>query len=162
MKTIEIELRLEEDKVKQRPRIGVAAIIINGDKILLGKRKNAHGEGTWSTPGGHLEFGESLEQCARREVLEETGLMLKNVRSGPYTNDIFVQEHKHYITIYMIADYVSGTPLVMEPEKCEQWQWFSWNALPKPLFLPLENLLMQEQDSRYPVVALQHLFQELS
>ena len=58
-------------------------------KILLGQRKNAHGEGTWAFPGGHLEFGESLEACAAREVLEETGLVLNDVRKYGFADDIF-------------------------------------------------------------------------
>ena len=49
------------------PRAGVGVVITRGDKVLLLPRKNVHGEGTWSTPGGHLEFGETLEACAVRE-----------------------------------------------------------------------------------------------
>lgn len=128
---------------KSRPQVGVAVFIIKNDQILLGKRKNAHGAGTWSTPGGHLEWGESLEACGVREVLEETGLVIANIRRGPYTNDIFEIEHKHYITVYMIADYVSGVPELLEPEKCDAWQWFSGSCLPEPLFFPLQNLLKQ-------------------
>ncbi|RLC15632.1 MAG: DNA mismatch repair protein MutT, partial [Deltaproteobacteria bacterium] len=55
-----------------RPLIGVAAIVIKDKKVLLGKRKNAHGAGTWAFPGGHLEYKESIEECAKREVFEET------------------------------------------------------------------------------------------
>jgi 8-oxo-dGTP diphosphatase len=130
----------------QRPKVGVGVIIIKEGKVLLGKRKNAHGSGTWSTPGGHLEFGESLEECAEREVLEETGLHIKNIRCGPFTNDIMVDEAKHYITIFMVTDYCSGNPEVLEPERCEMWQWFRWDALPQPLFLPIQNLLEQRYD----------------
>jgi 8-oxo-dGTP diphosphatase len=160
---------LEEDKKyrttpqhpRAHPRVGVAVFITNGNKILLGKRKNAHGDGSWATPGGHLEFGESLEQCARREVMEETGLTLQNIRRGPYTNDVFIDEHKHYITIYMIADYTMGLPRVMEPEKCEQWEWFAWNDLPQPLFLPIENLLKQEKEIPHTPLNVRDTFQHL-
>ena len=57
-------------------RVGVAVIIKHQNTILLGERIGAHGANTWATPGGHLEFGESVEQCAIREVFEETGLKL--------------------------------------------------------------------------------------
>jgi 8-oxo-dGTP diphosphatase len=128
----------------ERPKIGVGVIVIKDNKILLGKRKNAHGDGTWSFPGGHLEFGEMPEECAVRETLEETGINLKNLRRTIYTNDIFDKENKHYITLYVLAEYDSGTVRVMEPEKCERWEWFSWEELPRPLFLPIENLLKEK------------------
>ena len=123
------------------PRVGVAVILLKNNKVLLGKRKNAHGEGTWGFPGGHLEFNESIENCVVREVIEETGLKIKNIRIGTFTNDIFDKEGKHYITLFMLADYDSGKVTIMEPERMENWQWYSWDSLPKPLFLPIENLL---------------------
>lgn len=123
-----------------RPKIGVGVCVIKDGRVLMGKRLNAHGAGNWAFPGGHLEFGETLAQCAAREVAEETGLKITNVRRGPYTEDIFVAENKHYITIIILADYVSGTPHVLEPDKCQEWGWFDWNDLPQPLFLTFENL----------------------
>lgn len=109
--------------------------------VLLGKRRNSHGAGTWSFPGGHLELNESVVECARREVLEETGLRVKNIRQGPYTNDIFEREAKHYVTLFVVSDYDSGELTVREPDKCEEWKWFEWNRLPQPLFVPIQNLL---------------------
>lgn len=111
------------------------------NKVLLGKRKNAHGEGSWSFSGGHLEFNETWEDCAERETMEETGLRIKNIRFGTVTNDIFEAEDKHYITIFMLAAYTFGEARVMEPDKCEEWKWFNWNMLPRPLFIPIQNLL---------------------
>jgi len=110
----------------------------------MGRRINAHGDGTWNFPGGHLEFGESLEECAVREVEEETGIKISNIKKGPYTNDLFLDVNRHYITIYMIADWLSSEPKILEPNKCEEWSWFEWDSLPEPLFLPIENLLMQK------------------
>ncbi|MBT3419046.1 MAG: NUDIX domain-containing protein [Candidatus Magasanikbacteria bacterium] len=128
----------------QPPQVGIGVCIIKDNKILLGKRKNAHGEGDWCFPGGHLEFNESWEGCARRETKEETGIHIKNIRFVTATNDIFEKEKKHYITIYIMADYDVGEVQVMEPEKCETWDWFHWDALPSPLFLPIQNLLKQD------------------
>ncbi len=87
-----------------------------------------------------MEFNESWEDCARRETREETGITIKNIRFGAVTNDIFQQENKHYVTIFMLSDYDTGEVKIMEPEKCEQWGWFDWHNLPQPLFVPIRNL----------------------
>jgi len=131
-------------KYPMRPKVGVAVIVIKDSNVLLGKRINSHGSGTWQFPGGHLEFGEPIEDCAKRELFEETGLTIQNIRSGPYTNDIFKIEQKHYITLFVIADYDSGVLTVKEPKKCEKWEWFSWSQLPEPKFLPIQNLIKQK------------------
>lgn len=126
-----------------RPEVGIGVIVLRDQRILLGKRRNAHGAGDWSPPGGHLNFGETPENCAIREVREETGLTIENMRMGGVTNDIFESEQKHYLTLFMIADCPVGTPELLEPEKSEGWDWYDWTALPEPLFLPLRNLLQQ-------------------
>lgn len=128
-------------EAQRRPAVGVAAIVVRGETVLLGRRLASHGAGAWQFPGGHLEFGESVEECARREVLEETGLALASLRLGPYTNDVFTDAGRHYITLYVIATDSGGAAEVREPEKCAEWAWFRWDALPRPLFLPIENLL---------------------
>lgn len=127
--------------MEQRPRVGVGVFVRHNGKILLGKRRGSHGEGTWALPGGHLEFGEELEACVRREIREETNLEVTNVRFGTITNDVFEDGTRHYVTVYMVCDYAAGTLENMEPHKCEAWAWFGWDALPRPLFLPCENLL---------------------
>jgi 8-oxo-dGTP diphosphatase len=127
----------------KRPYIGVAVIVVRKGRVLLGKRKNTHGAGTWQFPGGHLEYGESIEACARRELMEETGLSIKALRVGPFTNDFFEEEKKHYVTLFVIADRTTGDPVVKEPDKCEGWDWFPWLQLPRPRFLPIVNLLKQ-------------------
>ena len=131
---------------KERPKVGIGIIVVKDNKILFLQRKNAHGEGTWSLPGGHLEFNESLEDCAKRETLEESGVVMKNIKFAGLTNDVFRAEGKHYITIFMISDWDSGEANIMEPEKCTNMGWFDWNNLPQPLFLPMQNLINQNYD----------------
>jgi len=126
-----------------RPGVGIGVIVVKEGKVLLGKRKNSHGAGCWSFPGGHLEMHEAWNECARREVLEETGLAIDNLKFVAATNDVFPEENKHFITLFILACYHSGILTNMEPEKCSEWDWFSWDNLPKPLFLPIENLLKQ-------------------
>ncbi|HLD81094.1 MAG TPA: NUDIX hydrolase [archaeon] len=122
------------------PKVGVGVIVVRDGKVLAGKRKNAHGDGAWSFPGGHLELNEGVEECAKREVFEETGARVKNLRQGPYTNDVFEKEGKHYVTLFVVADYDSGGVTAREPGKCGEWKWFKWDELPEPVFLPIKNL----------------------
>lgn len=131
---------------KNRPKVGLGVIILKENKVLLQKRKGSHGNGEWSFPGGHLEFFETFEECAKRETKEETDLEIKLTKEYPVavTNDFFRKENKHYITLYMEAEYVSGEPKILEPQKCDALDWFDWDNLPKPLFLPIKNLIKQE------------------
>ena len=122
-------------------RVGVAVIIKRAGKVLLGQRIGSHGANTWSFPGGHLEFFETVEETARREVLEETGLTIGDIKKLTFTNDMFENENKHYVTLFVLADYVEGEAKIMEPNKCLGWSWHEWNKLPEPLFLPIKHLI---------------------
>jgi 8-oxo-dGTP diphosphatase len=131
----------------QRPGVGVLVILQHNDKVLLGKRKGSHGHGEWSFPGGHLEMNETIEECGKREVFEETGINIINKLSisvdNEYTNDIFETEKKHYITLYQkykLDELI--TPELLEPDKCFEWGWFDINNLPEPLFLCVKNYLI--------------------
>lgn len=131
-----------------RPQVGVAVIIEQDGRVLLLKRKGSHGEGTWAPPGGHLEFGESLEECAARETLEETGVVVGSAQFVAITNDVFEAEQKHYVTIWVEGTRESGEATVAYPDKVEDVVWASWDALPEPLFLPLRNLMSGRQYPR--------------
>lgn len=128
---------------QQAVKVGVGVILIREGRVLLGERQGSHGAGTWALPGGHLELGESIESCARREVLEETGIAVHGVTHLAFTNDIFAEAGGHYVTLFVLAEGWRGEPAVMEPEKCKGWAWFDWNDLPEPVFLPLRNLKQQ-------------------
>lgn len=133
---------IKDMNITNFPRIGLGVLIFNSsNQILLGKRKNAHGASSWGPPGGHLEFGESLEACVIRETLEETGLIIKNPKFLAITNDIFKAENKHYVSIFMKA-HIGNTQIVqnLEPHKVEYWGWFHLKNLPEHLFLPLKQL----------------------
>jgi 8-oxo-dGTP diphosphatase len=100
---------------KDHPRIGVAVVIERNGQVLLVKRKNAHGAGTWAVPGGHLEFGETPEECAVRETREEVGIAISGAKFAAITNDLFPNEGKHYITIWMRAASAEGEPASRTP-----------------------------------------------
>ena len=123
-------------------RVGVGVFVFKEGSFLMQQRKGAHGAGSWSIPGGNLEFGESFEETVRREVKEETTLRIKNIRFGAVTNDYFADEDKHYVTIWMISNYESGTEYITEPDKCIGQAWHTFDDLPSPLFLPWEELLV--------------------
>ena len=130
----------------QKPQVGTAMIITKDDKVLLMKRKSTHGKGTWSTPGGHLDFGETLEGCAVREAKEEVGVDVVDVRFRAVTNDVFEETGRHYITVWMEGK-TSGDPVIAAEREVEEIGWFAWDALPQPLFLPLGNLV---KENSYP------------
>jgi 8-oxo-dGTP diphosphatase len=123
------------------PQVGVGVLTIHEGLVLLGRRKGSHGAGSWSAPGGKLEFGEELETCARRELLEETGLQVSNIELGPYSNDVFASAGRQFLTVFVMARGISGVARNLEPDKCEGWAWFPWDHLPAPLFAPLQTLL---------------------
>ncbi len=127
--------------MNQEPKVGVAIIITRNDQVLLVKRKGVHGAGSWSTPGGHLDFGESPEVCAAREAKEEVDLNVVNIRFRAITNDVFESDGKHYISIWMDGESLSGEPKISADYEVAELGWFTWDSLPEPLFLPFEHLL---------------------
>lgn len=124
----------------ERPKVGIGVLVLKEGKVLLGKRKGSHGAGEWALPGGHIEYGESFEATALRELEEETGLTdLGDLSLISVSNNQF--EGKHYITLCMSASLRSGEAKAMEPEKCEEWAWFALDVLPEPLFEPSRKCL---------------------
>lgn len=132
-------------KIEQHPRVGVACIVQMDGKVLLGRRKGSHGAGLWACPGGHLEFGETAEACAARELLEETGLTPLSVRLGPWVENMMENGKKHYVTLFVFIDEFTGTLELKEPHKCDGWEWASWDDLPTPLFDVIPSLLAKKE-----------------
>ncbi|KAL7926284.1 nudix domain-containing protein [Trichoderma austrokoningii] len=155
-------------------RVGVSAIIRDADgKFLVSVRRGSHGAGTWQTPGGHLENTEGLFETAVRETKEETGLEVVAEKFITITNDVFLSEGKHYITVWVLCTMVDPTAEAetIEPDKCDGWVKKSWAELTQihkqaerkwaeakskgeapaaadgdELFLPLINLIEQAPD----------------
>lgn len=118
------------------PKVGIGVIIVNSDgRILVGKRINSHAP-YYSIPGGHVEIGETFEDCAVREAKEETDLDIKNPEIIAVTNNLetYRNEGLHYVSIAMLATNFSGELKIMEPEKCGEWLWVDPNNLPMPHF----------------------------
>ena len=129
---------------EQRVNCAVAVVVTHARKVLFGRRKTASGGFEWQLPGGWIEMGEAPQQAARREVLEETGLLLRELRFVGTTSNVF-SAHKHSISLYFEAECVNEDSLIVaEQEKCSDWEWKCWAEVTENLFLPL-GLLKQTE-----------------
>lgn len=109
-------------------------IIQKDNQILLGKRKNCIGEGSWALPGGHLELNEKLIEGAKRELKEELNIDSNDLKFIGITDDI--GEDWHYIHVVFALESFSGEYYLNEPDKCFEWRFFDCDQLPDPFFPP--------------------------
>ena len=113
----------------KKPVIGVGAIILNGDQILLEKRRNDPGRGEWTVPGGLVDLGETAEQAVIREVKEETELEVYNPRLVDVVNYIRIDENGAVLYHYVIIDYLvtskGGNPKALSDAADLKWVPFS-------------------------------------
>lgn len=130
------------------PRVGVGVVVIRDGMVLMGRRKSPLGMGTWAFPGGHLEFGETVGGCAVRELEEETGLKATICELGGWSSSL-ISPDKHYITLFCYVRAFEGEPQLLEPEKCEGWEWFEWNCLPKPLLSTIDPIVESGEFERF-------------
>ena len=122
-----------------RPQVGVGVVLLRDGQVFLAKRQGSHGEDTWASAGGHLELGESLEDCARREALEELGVTVGSLRFLCVSN--IVAYGKHYVDIEFLGDIGEQKPRLAEPEGFSESGWFPLDNLPAPLFQAVEYAL---------------------
>jgi len=144
-----------EREKKEVVRAGTGIMVMRGDgKVLLGRRHDdpekansaLSGEGTWTFPGGKHDTRLSPEENAVQELEEETGLVAdpKDLTLISVTND---QGPKaHFITLTFICKKFTGEPSVREPDEITQWEWFSLDALPEPMFFPCSKAARNYQD----------------
>lgn len=120
-------------------KIGCEIFILKDNTILLGKRKNCYGEGTWALPGGHLEYGESIIECAKRELKEELGIDGLELKIISMVENI--DERGHYVHISFLLEHFAGQISCMEPELCYEWKFFDIDKLPHDIFKPHQKIL---------------------
>ena len=141
------------DGTALRPRVGLGVLIQNNaGQVLLGLRKGSHGAGEWCFPGGHLEFGETVFETAKREVVEEVGLEVKEEQmeliSVADEMRYIKTDNKHYLNLGVKARYQGGEPRLMEPHRCEGWKWFDLDDLPERMYegthLIIKNFLAKK------------------
>jgi len=114
-----------------RPIIGVGVVVLRADGILLIKRGNPPRQGTWSLPGGAQKLGETVEECAVREVQEETGLQVSLIGLIDVVNSIQSDENEHIRYHYTLIDFAASidtsmTGSVVKPgSDAEDARWFN-------------------------------------
>jgi len=128
----------------KRPEAGVGVLILRGSQVLLGKRLGAHGEGYYAPPGGHIEAGESIAQTARREVVEECGLEIVNIRLAS-VGTYCIGDNHYYVDVDVVCESLTGEPLNLEPDRCEGWAWNDLDAFPSPLFIVAQRIIASIQ-----------------
>ena len=135
----------------------MGVLVMRRGRVLLGRRRGSHGEGYYAAPGGHIEFGESFEQAARREVSEETGLEIADLKLLSIGNYVFKREdgERHYIDVDFVCEAPTGEPQLAEPEKCDGWDWYDLDDLPQPLFIVTRRMI----ESLRSGVTLNRLFE---
>ncbi len=117
--------------------LGVGVVIRRDGHYLLGLRRSAFGYGTWGFPGGKVDAGEHPLETASRELLEETGLVLTDPVATSWRSGWVEPGKRRHVTLFVEGD-ATGTPVCMEPDKCEAWSWFAPDALPANLFEPTQ------------------------
>lgn len=108
--------------------VGVGALIFDNEgKFFLSLRgpKARNERNKWEIPGGKLEFGETLEQAVIRETKEEFGIEIRVKKLLHVYDHILTVEGQHWVSPTFLCELVSGTPKIMEPEKCAAIGWFS-------------------------------------
>lgn len=116
--------------------MGVGIMVIKDGQVLLGQRKGGSHDGLYAFPGGQLEWFETFVDCAERELAEECGkeFVASLPRFFCVHNIVDEKRDKHYLSIVMVANWQSGEPQNMEPEKCSGWKWFPVDQLPDNIF----------------------------
>lgn len=152
---------MKEIEINKREGFGIETavdvVILNKEnKVLLGKRLVEAGNGLWSFPGGHLRKDETIMNCAKREIEEEIGSQV-NIK---LSNEIIaVRENSvkpkftHHVTVIIKGQYISGNINIIEPDKCEDWSWFSLEELPENLFSGVKDTINNLKKRKATVVS---------
>jgi ADP-ribose pyrophosphatase len=107
-------LSKQQNDYLAHPRVAVGAVVFKDGCVLLVRRGQPPGEDLWAIPGGNVEIGETLQEAAEREIMEETGVQIR--ASKPiYTFDVIDRDAAgkirfHYVIVDLAADYVQGEP----------------------------------------------------
>ncbi len=123
-------------------KVGVCVIIKDADnKILLGKRQNVLGENTWGLPGGHQKIGESVMECAKREVMGEVNIDLQDMELVGVAEMVDTGLDYQLVELGYASDKWQGILELKEHKYCSEWKFFDLQELPAELFLPHKPII---------------------
>ena len=128
----------------RQPKVGALAVVWNRGAVLLVRRANPPQAGQWGFPGGHLEHGESLRQCALRELAEETGVRGRPQAVLPAVE--LIEESAHFVLVPVRIAYAGGEP-APRTDALEA-SWFSPEALPTPLCRDVDRVIEESRPAR--------------
>ena len=120
-----------------RPLVGVGVVFLREGKVFLARRRGSHGEDTWASAGGHLEWGETLEECARREAFEELGVEVGDLQFLCFSN--IIAYDRHYVNVEFLGDIGDQEPALVEPDSFAECGWFPLDDLPQPLYVAISH-----------------------
>ena len=136
-----------QNEYPDRARVAVGAIVFKDDEILLVQRAQAPSRNIWAIPGGSVEIGESLQEAAEREILEETGV---TIRAGEpiFTFDYIERDNAgrvrfHYVIVDVSADYISGEPCA--GDDAIDARWVSSQAIDNLEVSPMTRRLLNDE-----------------
>lgn len=120
--------------------IGVGAVVLEQESILLIQRLKALEAGHWGIQGGAVEFGETIEAAVQREVHEELGVSSQIVTMLGVVNHILPEEGVYWVSPVFLVE-LKGKPFNAEPTKHADLRWFPVRNLPQPLTLATRQVL---------------------
>lgn len=119
-------------EIEKHTKISVGTVIFKNNKILFGLAKDKEGNPQYILPVGHLEYMEPFQECAKREVREESGIEIKNIELQ-FISNTDGYKPKHYVHIGLIAEWESGEPEVLEEGGILKWEWIPYENMPENL-----------------------------
>ena len=139
----------------KKVRVGIGVMIMQDGKILLGKRhedpekadSELNGMNTWTMPGGKMDFGETFEEAASREVFEETNIKLKKIEVFCVNNERI--DSAHFVTVGIFSNDFEGEAQIMEPDEIIEWRWFGLDELPSPMYFPSKKVIENYKQKKF-------------
>jgi ADP-ribose pyrophosphatase len=122
---LENRLSKQKNDYPSNPKVAVGAVVFKDERVLLVRRGQPPSKNLWAIPGGSVEIGETLQEAAEREILEETGIKIQ-AGEPVFTFDVIDRDGTgkirfHYVIVDLAADYVTGDPQAGDDAAEARW-----------------------------------------